>query len=109
VLDTYRVLESVIDILLLRLGRLRCGYCTHLVPHRRIPTTLLIEFHDLHDGLRVLLLFTLGDTALLEELLPFFRQTGELASGRVEADMRKVHRVVGCTDLRPLRAAEEIG
>lgn len=61
-------------------GKVRSGLDrSHLVPD--VAMAFLIEFDDVHHGLRVLFLFRSGDTALLEELLPFFREAGELACG----------------------------
>jgi hypothetical protein len=36
-------------------------------------TAILVETHNLLDGVRVLLLLFLGDAALLEHTLPFWR------------------------------------
>ena len=42
---------------------------------------LLVEFDDLHDRLGIPLLILMGNTRLLEELLPFLGHAGELAGG----------------------------
>ena len=55
---------------------------------------LLVEFDDFDDSLGVLLLFGSGDTRFLEELLPFLGETGELAGGGVESDVREVDGVI---------------
>ena len=69
---------------------------------------LLVEFDDLHDRLRVLFLLLTGDTRLLEKLLPLFGHAGELARGRVEADMHEVDRVIRDRDFRTLGRCKEV-
>lgn len=48
---------------------------------------LLVESHDVDHGLRMLLLFLLRDTILLQQSLPFLGKTGELASLVIVAHM----------------------
>jgi hypothetical protein len=71
-----------------------------LVPHLIIPPSiLLVEPHDIDHGLRVFLLLLLGDSTLLQQTLPFFRQTGELARLVVIADMSNMDGILGGGDL----------
>lgn len=70
--------------------------------------SLLVELDDFHNCLWVLLLLAARDAALLEELLPFLREACELASGRVEAYMGQMHRIVGSADLQALVRGEQV-
>lgn len=71
-----------------------------LVPDFVISASVfLVESHNVDHGLRVLLLLLLGDTVLLQESLPFFRQAGELASLIVVAHVGDMNRVFGGGDL----------
>ena len=79
----------------------------HLIPN--IATTFLVKVDDLHDSKRVLLLIGLGDSAVLEELLPFLGQAKKFPSGRVEINMSKMDEVMGCGDLRPFVRVEKVG
>lgn len=72
----------------------------HLVPD--VTMAFLVEFDDVHNGLRILLLFRSGDTAFLKKLLPLLREAGELSCRRVEADMGEMDRIVRGADLWPL-------
>ena len=69
---------------------------------------LLVEFDDLHDRLRIPLLLLTGNTRLLEELLPLLGHAGELAGGRVEADMHEVDWVIWDRDFRTLGGCKEV-
>lgn len=51
---------------------------------------LFVESHDIHHGLRVLLLFLLRNAILLEQTLPFFGKTGKLTGLIIVADMGNV-------------------
>ena len=68
---------------------------------------LLVEFDDLHDRLGIPLLLLVGNTRLLEELLPLIGHTGELAGGRVEADMHGVDCVIW-RDFRTIGECKEV-
>ena len=82
------------------------GNGTHLVPD--IASALLVEFDDFHHSLRVFLLFHSGNTALLKQLLPFLWQSGELSSGRVEANVGEVDRIIGSADRNGLGWTEQV-
>lgn len=69
---------------------------------------LLVEFDDLHDRLGMLLLLLTGDARLLEELLPLLGHAGELAGGRVEADMHEMDWVIWNRDFRTLGGRKEV-
>jgi hypothetical protein len=84
------------------------GSTTHLVPYLCFASAFLVELDDLHHGLRMLLLLRLGDAVLLQELLPFFGKTRELAGGRVDADVSEVDGVVWSGDLDLFRSVEEV-
>jgi hypothetical protein len=89
-------------------GRLRIGVSgDQLCPVIRV--ILLIEFNDFHDGLRVLFLIRPGDAALLQELLPCLGKTGELAGGRVEADVGEMDGIEGGADLESLGLVQKVG
>lgn len=107
---TYRVLESIVDVLLRlrRHDRLRGRDSSHLVPDGVVATALLVELDNIHDRLRILLLVALGNATLLEKLLPFLRETRELTRRRVEADMGEVHWVVRRANLGTLRSVQEV-
>lgn len=68
----------------------------------------MIELHNLHNSLRVLFLLRLGDTAVLEKLLPFLGQPRELSGRRVEADVGKMNGIIRRANLWPLGTVEEV-
>ena len=76
-----------------------------LVP---LCVSLLVEFDDLHDRLGILLLLLTGDTRLLKELLPLLGHSGELARGRVEANVHEMDRVIWDRDFRTFGRGEEV-
>lgn len=83
----------------------------HLLPHICVSVALgriLIEGDNVHNSLWVGLLILFRDAGLLQQLLPLFRKTRELAGIRVEAHMCQVHRVVRCRDLDLLLLREHI-
>jgi hypothetical protein len=62
--------------------RLRASWgrgVAHLIPN--IATTFLVELDDLHDSKGILLLIGLGNSAVLQKLLPFLGQASKFASG----------------------------
>jgi hypothetical protein len=76
-----------------------CGVSVvELVPHFIVVSSsiLFIESHDVHHGLRVLFLFLLRDSVLLEQPLPLFGEAGELAGLVVIADVSDMNRIFRC-------------
>lgn len=70
--------------------------------------SVLIECDNVHDGLWICLLILLGDTRLLEELLPFPWQPSELSCVRVEADVREVDWIVGRGNFDAFRLRKDV-
>jgi hypothetical protein len=85
------------------------GDVAELVPDLvAVCVGLLVEFDDLHNRLRVLLLLLAGDPRLLEELLPLLGHPSELSRRRVEADVHEVDWVVRDRDFWTLGGCEEV-
>ena len=75
-----------------------------LMPDFIIPSgILLVKSHDIDHGLWMLLLFLLRDTTLLEQPLPFFRQTSKLAGLVIVADMCGMDGIFRCRNLDTAR------
>lgn len=50
--------------------------------------------HDCHDAVRVSFLFVLGDTVVVEDLLPFGGHTGVFSGLEIKSDMGDMHRII---------------
>ena len=84
------------------------GEIAKFVPDLVLRVGLLVEFDDLHNRLGIPLLLLASNTGLLEELLPLLGHAGELAGGRVEADMHEVDWVIWDRDFRTLGGCKEV-
>lgn len=50
--------------------------------------------HDCHDAVRVSFLLVLGDTIVVEDLLPFRRHTSVFSRLEIKSDMGNMHRII---------------
>lgn len=54
----------------------------------------LVEVEDLYQSFWILLLLSLRDTCIVDQTLPFFGKTSELASSAIIANMRDMYGIL---------------